>query len=306
MDLKIVVGLRKDPVGGNLLRAMILKPADPRCPGRRGLFSSVSKDEKVSSPGVAWRQEGRQAFSVKRTLLWILIPAAAIVLCGVLASLFAGRALVHGLEAAGPAFAGVAVAVESAEVSLLSGVCAIHGLRVGSPEGWRAETLFQADRIAVVVQPNSLWDELLVIDKIEMHAPQVTYETKLVGGSNLGDLLAELERRTGGRPAADSSGGEPRRFRIGELLIREAQLSARVAGVQVTIPLGDVHLTQLGSDGGITGAELAAEVTRSLLAGALEALAKRTGGDLINRGRDGLKQIESGTKEFLERLGGRK
>src|SRR5216683_7843861 len=136
----------------------------------------------------------------------VVIGAVLAGLCAVafvIASHFLGSIVTGGVNNYAPRLTQTKVTLESASISPLSGTGSLHQLVVGNPKGWSDGDLVSLGRIHVTVVPKSLFGDHIVIDDIDVQAPEFNYETKIVS-SNVGDLLANIEQATGTKATAKS------------------------------------------------------------------------------------------------------
>ena len=67
---------------------------------------------------------------------------------------------------------------------------------VGNPEGYQTPSAIKLGDIALAVEPGSLLSDTLVVDEINIQAPEITFEGTL-SGNNLSKILQNLEAATG-------------------------------------------------------------------------------------------------------------
>jgi uncharacterized protein involved in outer membrane biogenesis len=148
---------------------------------------------------------------------------------------------------------------------LLTGSGKIRGLLVGNPKEFKTTSSISVGTASMAVKPMSLLDDKIVIESISLEAPEITYETDL-HKSNLKTILANVEEATGGQTdAAKPKDAKPaKKLQVNDFLIKGGRihLSLTVMGGQsATVPLPEIHLTNLGSGPeGITPAELTKRV----------------------------------------------
>ena len=151
---------------------------------------------------------------MKKILLWIGIVVAVLLVIAVVAvKLYLDGAIKSGVEMVGSKLTRVEVKLEKVHLSLLSGSGAINGLVVGNPEGYKTTNAISVGSATLSLQPGSLLSDKIVIRKIEVIAPDITFEGGL-SGNNLSKILAnvnETSRRTwnqGGCGTSNRQGGE--------------------------------------------------------------------------------------------------
>ena len=122
-----------------------------------------------------------------------------------------------------------------------------------------------------------------------MQAPEITFETDLKG-NNLNKILSNLDAATGGKesqPPKASEPAQPKAAKAGKKLeVDDFVISGGIVHVSMTtlggkaatIPLPDIHLTDLGRNPeGITPAELTKTVLQAIEKSAVQAASGSVG-----------------------------
>lgn len=224
----------------------------------------------------------------------------------------------NGVEFFGPRLTQADVRLAESDISLFSGEGTLRGLFVGNPEGFDTDSAIQVGSMSMVVDKDSFSQDKIVIRRIEIEAPRITYE-RSGRTSNIDTLLANVKRaagaeeqareaRSGGEAGADGAEGGPRLL-IKDLYIRDAELTMavrEVGGSGATTSLPDLHLRDIGAgEGGATPAQALEEVLAALTGSAGNAadrLARglQQGADGLRRGAEALgKELDSGIRSIL-------
>lgn len=189
-----------------------------------------------------------------RILVVLLILIAALVLT---ANFYLGSIVIKAAETAGPSVLGVPIKLEHASFRLLQGHVTLRGFVLGNPEGFKTDQAISVGEVTVDLDPKSLFSDTIVIKRIYVNAPDITYELGL-GKSNIGRILeqaegpaeegaAEPEKKE--EPAAEEKGGK--KVVIEDFLIENGhvRISATLAmGAAAPIPLPSIHLTDIGKE----------------------------------------------------------
>ena len=179
-----------------------------------------------------------------------------------------------------PKITGTKVTLDSASISPLSGAGTLRGLRVGNPAGWAAEKAFYLGQVQVDVAPFSILGDHIVVNEIVIEQPEFTYETKVVA-SNIGDLLKNIEKVTGGKDKAaqpTAKNGQPVKFEVKKFTLRNGKVTLGVGPAAISLPLPPLELTNLGTqEGGITPDQLVFAVMRSVTSSIVTASTKAIG-----------------------------
>jgi len=181
---------------------------------------------------------------------------------------------------------------------------------VGNPQGWKTESAIKVGDVKVALDVRSALSDVVTVESILIEGPEITYEGGL-GGSNIGKILENIEALAGGggeKPAAESSSASSKKFKVKDIQIRGAKVHLSTAGLggkAMTVPLADMRLQNIGTDGsGVTAAQLSRDILKPLLASITKAAAEaaaNVGGQLkdvtkgtsdqLNKTTDGIKSL---------------
>lgn len=215
---------------------------------------------------------------MKKLLIVSGLLATIVVIAVVVTATMAGSLVRQGVTSVGPRLTGTAVELEGARLSPLSGSGTLTGLMVGNPPGWQSDRAFYLGRIHLDLEPMSLLGDAIVIEEITIERPHFVYETKLVS-SNIKDLLANIEKATGG-PAepGQTTEGPSKKFIVKKFSLTEGEVTLGVGAAAIKLPLPPITLNNLGvKEGGITAGQLTGAVMRSVLSDIGTATAKAAG-----------------------------
>ncbi len=209
-----------------------------------------------------------------RAMVLILLLAVL----GVVATVFfAGGPLIRkAVNAAGPELLGVPVTLADAKFSPLQGRLRLTGLSVGNPEGFKTKSLFDLKTIEVEVDVASLLSDTIVIRRILVDAPEITYERGLQK-SNIGVVQEKLDA---GKPAPSATPARPgKKVVIEDFQVTNGQVRLSVTAAQgyaAPIALADIHLTHVGREEGSTGLS-PADIVRLVLGTVLKSVVAAVG-----------------------------
>jgi len=196
---------------------------------------------------------------IKKVLLVLIVLA----IIGAGAIYFVGSSALNkgvkaGVETFGPKVTQTPVTLESVNLSILSGSGTLKGLYVGNPEGFKSENIFALGQIDVEVDTKSLLSDKIVINKIHIKQPAISYE-KTLTGSNVKALLKNIEEFTGPasedeEPAAaaeeekDQTGAK-KQVVIKQLVIEDGTIYVGALGAGITAPLPRIEMNDIGEEG---------------------------------------------------------
>jgi uncharacterized protein involved in outer membrane biogenesis len=209
--------------------------------------------------------------------LLVLIVVAVIVV-----GLFLGSIIKTGMNAVGPKITQTPFTVDSVSVSLLTGSAGINGLVLGNPEGFKTPQAISVGKAAVSVAPFSVLSSKIVVKSVEVRSPEITFEGNPFGANNLSKIMDNVNAAAGGggktgTNATAQAGAKPgKKLEVDDFLITGAKVHVSLTGMggkEMTLPLPDIHLTNLGKDGdGITPAELTKDVLGQITAATIKAV----------------------------------
>ena len=198
-----------------------------------------------------------------KVLIWIVGIVAVLL---VALDLFAGYIVKGAINTAGPTALGVPITVKSVRIGLLSGHFGLKGLVIGNPEGFDTPEAIRVENAVVDVRLTSLFAKVLVIDRIYVDGPEITYE---VGhkGSNISAIQKNVEpskpKKEAPKPA-EKPAKEAKKVQITDFLIEHGKLhfcAAGMGGHGLSMPLPPIHLTDVGKEsGGATPKEVIGKV----------------------------------------------
>jgi uncharacterized protein involved in outer membrane biogenesis len=203
---------------------------------------------------------------MKKLLMGVLVVAVILLVAVVF---FAGPVVKGAVNGAGPRLLGVPVSVQHVQVSLLTGRFGLRELVVGNPKGFSTPSAMRLGEVAVDIRMGSLFSKVMVIERVLIKEPEITYESGL-NGSNIGAIQKLLESKSGETAPAPVPGSTKagKKVQINDLSIEGGRvlLSAEgMAGRALAVPLPPVHLKDIGKEsGGASPQEVLARVFGSL------------------------------------------
>ncbi|HSU52457.1 MAG TPA: AsmA family protein [Candidatus Dormibacteraeota bacterium] len=204
---------------------------------------------------------------ISRIFLGLLI---LVILAAVAVHLFLDSAVKRGVETIGPSVTKVPIKLNSISISLLSGSGKVKGLTVGNPEGYKTPSSIQVGSASLELSPGSIFSPKVVIKSIVVEGPEITFETDFKG-NNLSKILDNVQKSSGtstnepSKPAqpAEPAANQGKKLEVDDFVIKGAKMHVSVTTLNqsATVPLPDIHLTNLGTGPeGITPAELTERV----------------------------------------------
>ena len=158
-----------------------------------------------------------------------------------------------------PPITGTTAAVEDVDLSLLSGHVEIKGLKIGNPEGFSDNNIFELATVAVDFQPKSVLTPKIIIDRVLISGTKVSAELKNLYSldSNIGVLQKNInsylkteKSAPKASPATKSaeSTTPAKTVVIKDLKIQGTTLSVGASGQTISLPLPDIHQQNIGEE----------------------------------------------------------
>lgn len=234
-----------------------------------------------------------------KKLLYILGGLLVVLLVGFVIVLFSlGSIVTAGVNKVGPRLTQSEVELKSAKISPFSGAGTLNELTVGNPTGWQTERAFFLKEITIEIEPRSLKSDHIVVTRILIDQPEITYETTITN-SNLQDILRNIQQAAGGTgapgqpPPPEKEEGEPVKIEIKSFRLQNGVITIAGAGTSTTVPMPEIVLNNVGTqEGGLTAEQIAMvlmkEVTNKAIQAAAQSAAKR---GLFDKAGEGLRGL---------------
>ncbi len=217
---------------------------------------------------------------MKKIFIGIGLLAVFIIGVGIYVASNLGSIVKAAIEEYGSQAAGAPVTVGSVDIELDQGSAAIHTLSLGNPPGFNASSAFDMGRISVTLAPDWKQGDTIVIDEIMVDKPKVTYELA-EQGSNFDILKANMQKAAGdsSKTGSDAQSKESQSKEsqskeskvsviINNFRLQNGEIAATapiLGGKTLSLPLPNLHLTDIGKDkGGIGPDEVAQKILSAL------------------------------------------
>lgn len=253
----------------------------------------------------------------KKILLIAGLAALVLVVVGIIVTaVFFDSIVKKGVETVGPQIVKVPITLNEVHIGLLTGSAKVKGLVVGNPEGYKTPYAISVGLAEVGVNSFSVLSEKIVIRSIHVEAPEISFEGNPLGKNNLGDIMESVNAsaKSGGPPATNTTAkGEAKpakKIQVDDFLITGAKVHVSLTvmgGKEMTLPLPDIHLTNLGKGGdGLTATDLTRAVMSAITAATVKAVASSAtdlGKGMGNLGKDAGKATGTNLSKITKGLG---
>lgn len=221
----------------------------------------------------------------------IFFVLGGILVVGFLFIMFYGGAAVKGsVEKYGPEYTGTSVSLADVSFSPMSGTAGLSGLVIGSPEGFEAEKTFSLADISITMETSTLFSDTVHITEIRIIDPEIIVEFQ-GNRLNINALMDSMEEYISG----ESEVLTPNVI-IDDLYITGAKVT--VLGLPLdsgeqTLMLPDIHLANIGNEGGdeegTSFAEASQETMAAVTAAVITVLADARVKGFLEKGKETLK-----------------
>ncbi len=228
---------------------------------------------------------------MKKYVLGILI-AIPVVLGAVLLYVYLNMntLVVEAVETFAPRVTGTKVSLGSSNISLFSGKGSLDDLVITNPKGYKSPSAIELGSLQVAVDTESLTAETIAIKSIEVVAPAISYEPGGAAGSNLQQLMKNVQASGGqgkGGAQPDNKEGSGPKVVIDRVTLTQGKvkLFTPLSDEPVSAELPKIELTGIGRQKGGVSAERALK----LVLDKVLASASRTGAGSLSQAEARLK-----------------
>ncbi|MEK7678023.1 MAG: amino acid permease [Verrucomicrobiota bacterium] len=260
----------------------------------------------IAAGWVAWRVSRPSKNAMKKLMIRITAIALLLLVAALVAVFFSLNSIVKkAVETVGPQLTKVEVRLGGVKLSPLSGRGQLNGLFVGNPTGYKTPTAIQVGEVNVSLKLGSLLSETIIVERIVIQSPEITFEGSL-SGNNLSKILDNLETATAGEKAGKTdlpAQKSEKKFQVKDVLIKGGKINLSrtlLGGKALTVPLPELRLQNIGTgDQAVTAAELSRQIMKSLLTGVTKAVGealKDVGQGVKNIGKEAGQQLDKAAK----------
>jgi hypothetical protein len=245
---------------------------------------------------------------VKKILLVTGIALLVLILVAVIVvGLFLGKIVKAGINTVGPKITQTTMTVDSVDVSMLTGSAKVKNLVIGNPEGFKAPSAISVGLASVSISPMSVLSDKIVVKSVRVESPEITFEGNPFGANNLKKIQDNVNAAAANFQSPLSTNQPPKtaapakpgaKLEVDEFTITGGRIHF---GTGPTLPLPDIHLTDLGTGpDGITAADLTKQVLSEVVSGTIKAV----GNAAVSVGKDAGKTVGADVNKITTGLGG--
>jgi hypothetical protein len=229
-----------------------------------------------------------------------------------------GPIIKRAVNSYGPKITKTELHVADVSVSIFSGEAKIKQFFLGNPAGFKTPSAMKVGSVLVKVNEKSLTGNPIVVDRIEVISPEITYEKK---GEidNFHTILNNIEKISSSEKQSKQEPGKEgagKKIIIRDFVVKNGKvnLALSVYGLgdkQISSPLPDIHLTNIGEKkNGASPAEafkevfaaLYGKITSPAVTDVLNKQLKSMGVNLDSLREGAMKKLEGTTGNVQEQL----
>ncbi|NOX35236.1 MAG: hypothetical protein GXP56_16155 [Deltaproteobacteria bacterium] len=234
----------------------------------------------------------------------------------------------------GPQITKTDVKVADVSISVFSGQATIKGFLLGNPKGFKSSRAMKVGSVYVDIDEGSVTKNPIVINTIKIIAPEITYE-KIAGSDNFQVILKNVQKiakaeKKSGNKSSRGKDEQGKKIVINNVIIKDGKVNltmTSLGGKEITAPLPDIHLKDIGKEkGGATPAQAFEKILSSLYSSisadsvtkvfndglkqlgnlkSLETLDLKTGGDAaekaVDKAAESVKSVAKGLKGLFNK-----
>jgi len=248
----------------------------------------------------------------------LLVVVVAVVIFG-LSNL--GPIIKKAVNTYGPKITKTEVRLDDVGISLLSVEAKLKNLYLGNPKGFKSPQAMRVKTIYVNVDEKSITGDTIIIDKVEVVGPEITYE-KTGRTDNFKAILNNVKSSAHASKSSknqDAKEGEGKKLMIRNFIIKDGKVDLDMSvyggsSLSASASLPDIHLKDVGKKKGgatpeevanIIFAELYKKITSPAVTTELNKQAKALASQAIKGGEVGTKEVEKAASDTVKSLFGK-
>lgn len=253
---------------------------------------------------------------------WIYIGIGAIVV--VIAIIIFGLSnlgpiIKQAVNSYGPEITKTELHVDDVGISIFSAEAKIKRFFLGNPKGFKAPSAMKVGSVLVNVDEKSLTSNTIIVDRIEVITPEITYE-KIGKNDNFNAILNNITKTSDSEKRSKETSekeGSGKKLIIRNFIVKDGKvnLDLSVYGIKdkqkISVPLPNIHLKDIGKKkNGASPSEafkeifaaLYGKITAPAVTDVLNKQLTSMGANLDSLGKDAVKQLGSGSGNVEEGL----
>ena len=204
-----------------------------------------------------------------------------------------GPLIKTAVNTVGPDITKTKVSLGDVSVSVFSGETEIKDFLLGNPKGFKTPFAMKLSSVSIDLDEGSITGNTIVINKIEIIAPEITYEKK-GNTDNFKAILANItkslkvEKESKHRERKEDVDKPGKKLLIKNVIVKDGTVNLTMdllAGETISAPFPDIHLKDIGKKNqGATPAEAFEIIFKSIYS----SISDDSVTSVFNQGREGL------------------
>lgn len=188
---------------------------------------------------------------------WIFIGGGAVVVMIVVVLIVGvsnlGPMIKKAVNTYGPEMTKTEISLGDVSVSLLSAEAELKSFFLGNPKGFKSPQAMSVGSIFVNIDEKSITGDTIIVDRIEVVAPELTYE-KIRDTDNFQTILNNVKKAVGadstaGKTSEKSKKDADKKILIKNFIVRDGKVNLAMSilgGETLSTGLPDIHLKDVG------------------------------------------------------------
>lgn len=186
---------------------------------------------------------------------WLILGGAVVVIVAVLLVVGLsnlGPIIKKAVNTYGPRLTKTEVRLGDVSVAMFSAEAELKEFFLGNPEGFKSPQAMKVGSIQVNVDEGSLTKDTIIIDRIAVVAPEITYE-KARGTDNFKTILDNVQKAVGAEKTGKTQTekkGEGKKLLIRDFVVNDGKVNLAMSmleGASVSATLPEIHLKNVGN-----------------------------------------------------------
>jgi uncharacterized protein involved in outer membrane biogenesis len=205
----------------------------------------------------------------------VVIVAAAVLMVGNINTI-----VQKSVEKGGPILLKAPVSLNTVDIDIKSGAGQFKGLTIGNPDGYNTAYAFRLGNLKIDLDVKSVTSDKIHIKKIIIDGPEIIFEQKIGGKSNLDQLQENIKSlsSSGSKDEKSGSGSQGKKMQIDYVKVENANINVSMdvlQGKKLTVPIRPFELKNIGKNKDRTVADamgiLLKELNRAVLPAVTQA-----------------------------------
>ncbi|MCD6586544.1 MAG: AsmA family protein [Desulfobacteraceae bacterium] len=247
---------------------------------------------------------------MKKLLISVLCAALFVVIVLLVVIFNLGTIVKVAVNTYGPDIVKTELRLDKADVSVFKAQIRLENFVLGNPKGFSTKNAITVASILVDVDETTLMKDTIIIDRIEVIQPEITYEIKGTT-DNFRAMIDNMKKpekfdNTGNKEKPEKTSGEKdgKKFVIRDLLLKNIKVKTAAAfagGDIISTTISEIHLKNVGEK------QNGVDMAQAMLVVLNELYGQIVSPDILGRLENELKELEGGLdgiKDEMESIGG--